>query len=77
MLLQDGSTLGFGASCRGLVSQSMVFEDHAMSPLAVLRRTLSAALAASLPLDAVRAAQSGLLADMNAVAAVIYGKDQS
>ncbi|MBK7622172.1 MAG: acyl-CoA dehydrogenase family protein [Kineosporiaceae bacterium] len=37
----------------------------------------AAALAASLPLDAVRAAQSGLLADMNAVAAVIYGKDQS
>jgi len=37
----------------------------------------AAALAARLPMDAVRAAQAGLLADMTAVAAVIYGKDQS
>jgi hypothetical protein len=34
-----------------------------------------AALTAQLPLDAVRAAQTGLLADMNAVAAAIYGRD--
>ncbi len=37
----------------------------------------AAALATHLPLDAVYAAQSGLLADMTAVADVIYGKDQS
>jgi alkylation response protein AidB-like acyl-CoA dehydrogenase len=38
---------------------------------------VAASLTASLPLDAVRAAQAGLLADMNAVADVIYRKDQS
>ena len=32
----------------------------------------AAALAAALPLDAVRAAQSGLLADLNAMTDVIY-----
>ena len=34
----------------------------------------SAALVAALPLDAVRAAQAGLLADMDAVADVIYDR---
>ncbi|MFZ0157786.1 MAG: acyl-CoA dehydrogenase family protein [Kineosporiaceae bacterium] len=37
----------------------------------------AAALASQLPLEAVYAAQAGLLADMNAVADVIYRKDQS
>ena len=37
----------------------------------------AAALTSQLPLDAVYAAQAGLLADMNAVADVIYGKDHS
>ena len=39
--------------------------------------TQAAALAANLPMDAVRAAQTGLLADLNALHAVIYPKDAS
>jgi len=39
--------------------------------------TQAAALSSALPLDAVRVAQAGLLADMNAVADALYRKDQS